>query len=119
MSTNGGGRRGPWTRTLLHVKGFLLLTALAALLYAYLYLPAQSRSAEAEERVERLRTEVHRLQKRLSTLENRRDALEAGQPAAIEEAIRAELGWGRPGERVLVTPEDAPDADDETTGPER
>ncbi|MFW5857327.1 MAG: FtsB family cell division protein [Planctomycetota bacterium] len=119
MGNNGGGRRGPWTRTLLHVKGFLLLSALAALLYAYLYLPAQSRSAEAEERVERLRTEVHRLQKRLSTLENRRDALEAGQPAAIEDAIRAELGWGRPGERVLVLPEDMAETDSERTERER
>lgn len=91
----------------LQWKAVLLLTLLAALAWWKVYRPARARRAAAEARVERLSAEIRRLRGRERRLQRRREALAAEAAPVVEEAIRATLHWGRPGEERLVLPEAA------------
>lgn len=66
------------------------------------YLPARERNRVARERLEELRGEVRGLRDRLRFVRERCSRLEAAEPMAVEEAIREQLRWGRPGEYVLA-----------------
>jgi cell division protein FtsB len=61
--------------------------------------------ARAEEEQRRLKAEKERLESDISELETTLDALRSN-PDAVESMARQELGWIRPGEKVLliVTP---------------
>lgn len=78
----------------------LMLAAGSALL-SECYLPARRRREKAAAEAVRAETRVRLLRKRVDRLRDRAEALEAGDPQAVEEAIRAELRRGRPGERIL------------------
>lgn len=88
-------------RVLCEAVLILLLTAAATWSFCHLYLPAQARCEETLAREAALRAAVQALRDDVARRELRRDALEATNPQAVEEAIRDELGWGRPGERLL------------------
>ena len=65
--------------------------------------------ARAEEERQQLEAEKVRLERSIAELEATLEALQT-KPEAVESLARRELGWVRPGERVLIlaTPTPAP-----------
>lgn len=97
------------------LRGLFALLLCAALTYGalslwqYVYRDAARRRQAADRHNEVLARAVARLKDRERELTHHRDALQATEPTAVEEAIRAELGWGRPGECILRLPPERED----------
>jgi cell division protein FtsB len=74
--------------------------------------------ARAEEERQQLETEKQRLETSIAELQATLEAVE-NDPDALESMARRELGWIKPGEKVLIlttpTPAPLPIADDEPT----
>jgi cell division protein FtsB len=65
--------------------------------------------AAAEQERERLENEKQRLERSIAELEATLDALHS-KPEAVESLARHELGWIRPGEKVLIIATPTPPA---------
>jgi cell division protein FtsB len=89
----------------LYWETVIFFLLFAALVWTRFYLPARARSITSRREEASMRADVDRLRLRLRRLESKRDALKAADRETTEEAIREELGWGRPGEVLVGSPE--------------
>ena len=90
----------------LGVEAALLFSLLALLVWTRVVAPEWARLRGVRAREAALCAEVRDLEGRVARMKRRRDALRAGEPATVERAIREQLGWGRPGEYLVVLPPD-------------
>ncbi|GEM_PF-3589129 len=93
-------------RRRLGVEAALLFSLLALLAWTRVVAPGWARLHRIRAREAALRAEVRDLEGRVARMERRTNALLAGEPATVERAIREQLGWGRPGEYLVVLPPD-------------
>lgn len=78
-----------------------LLGFAAFYLFVTAYVPYRRETARLDGEIAAARERIHRLDAGLERLRQRRAALEAGEPAAVEEAVRENLRQGRAGEFVV------------------
>lgn len=88
----------------------LLLLLVAAAAVAGTYLPARTERERLETEVARAEARVTRLGERIERLRLDRDALEAGEPATVDEALREVLRKGPRDEFLLQGEAAEPDA---------
>ena len=93
----GAGRRAA-LREVAYLTGMLVTSGLA--FWVLVLLPSRLQTEELRRKHERSLAEVEHLQQETARLERETRALE-DDPWAVERALRARLGFLRPGERVL------------------
>jgi len=90
----------------LRFEGFILLALLAYLSWTRWFLPSRERACQALAQEARMHREIRELEERLRILTQKCDALHAEDRETTEQAVREQLGWGRPGEVLVARPQE-------------